>query len=132
MQQVWGQIWSLYYLEGKNWWLTKEQDKMVKTFQQQHQSVSALEEKLTGYFRLDSFNVSVGKISLSTVEALQAIGILNPKRPEVAQANMVFKKFGFMLIKSGARRAYLLPNNPPDNFKKLSATSSVQLAIPSL
>ena len=130
MQQFWAQNWSLY-LEGIPWWLTKEQDAMVKTFQQQHQSVSALEEKLTGYFRLDSLNVSVGKISLSTVEALQAIGILNPKRPEVAQANMVFKKFGFILIKSGARRAYILPNNPPDNFKKLGMTSS-QLVIPPL
>jgi putative DNA primase/helicase len=130
MQQVWGQIWSLY-LEGKNWWLTKEQDAMVKTFQQQHQSVSALEEKLTGYFCLDTLNVSVGKISFSTVEALQAIGILNPKRHDVAQANMVFKKFGFRLFKSGARRTYLLPNNPPDNFKKLGMTSS-QLVIPPL
>ena len=130
MQQFWVQIWSLY-LGGEKWWLTKEQDEMVKGVQEQHQSVSALEEKLVGYFCLDSLNLSIGTISLSTVEALQAIGIQKPSRMEVTQANMVFKKFGFIVIKSGARRSYLLPNNPPDNFKKLGMTSS-QLVIPPL
>ncbi len=131
MQQFWAQIWTLY-LGGANWWLTKEQDEMVKSVQMQHQTVSALEEKLVSYFCLDSLNQSFGKISLTTVEALQSIGIQKPSRPEVAQANKVFKQYGFVIIKSGSRRSYLLPNNPPDNFKKLSATPAlIQLAVPS-
>lgn len=86
MQQVFAQL-AVDYREGKQWWLTDDEQKMLDTLNSSHQAASVIEERI--HEAIDRKNLNSRSMTASRV--LQEIGIKFPSNAQAKEAGAVLR-----------------------------------------
>ena len=90
MQQLFAQV-AVDFANGEPWWLDRNEEKCLETYNQQHRAISAIHERV-----LDALDLErVGNPNLPAMTPtlfLQGIGIKNPTNPQTKECAAVFRQ----------------------------------------
>jgi len=113
MQQLWAQVWQLY-LDGLQWWCTKELETMLEERHDRHAEINPIHEMIAECFDIEKVEKSFDSKHYTATRILTECGIKDPKMSQVKFASEYLKRCGFVPIKSHgimgfwlAKRAFL-------------------------
>ena len=90
MQQVFAQL-ALDFDRGETWWLTPEEEKTLELRNKDHQTVSALHERLLDVVDLEKAKVS-NLPAMTPTEVLRAIGIDRPTNAQCKECGGILRE----------------------------------------
>ena len=106
MQQVFAQVHE-GRKNGNNWWLTPDEEKLLADWNDNHNSVSAIEELLLEKW---DFDLPEDKRKMmSATEQLQCIGIKQPTNPQTRECGQFSRKHFGEPRKTGGAMKWLVP-----------------------
>ena len=115
MQQLWAQVWELY-LNGNQWWCSKELDTLLAIQQKEHSEESPIGELIASVFnmeepvkRKDPYYIFK---HLSATEIVMECGINQPTKQNLRETRTFLEKHGFKCVQLKARGYWITTNRP--------------------
>lgn len=119
MQQVFAQL-AVDFRNGKEWWLTDEEEELLEKHNQDHRSTSVLRELLLNVIDLDE-PVDVDCPNASTTKIFQILDFKNPKNADAKELAGILREYfgepkkirGTMCWKVRFRHGVSFPTDKP-------------------
>lgn len=90
MQQLWAQL-KVDFDNGASWWLNKEQEKLLETFNSHHKVVSALQERIMSELDISRIDAP-GLKAFTATEVLAKVGIKLPTNGQSKECNAILRE----------------------------------------
>jgi putative DNA primase/helicase len=107
MQQLWAQLWS-YYLNGYQWWCSKELEQILVEHHDRHAEINPIHEMIAEVFDIEKIEKSYNFKHYTATKILTECGIKDPKMAQVKFVSEFLKKCGFNDIKSHGIKGFWL------------------------
>ncbi len=90
MQQVFAQL-ALDVESGKEWWLTKEEERLLEDHNSQHRSISLMRERLLDVIDLKKVG-EAGNTAIGTVDLLAKLGVTHPTNGDTKELTAILRE----------------------------------------
>lgn len=110
MQQLWAQVLSLY-LDGEQWWCSKELEQMLIERHQRHAEINPIHEMIAEIFNVDQVDKNINSKHYTATKILTECGIKDPKTTQAKIISEYLKQCGFLPIKSNGTVGFWLEKN---------------------
>jgi putative DNA primase/helicase len=90
MQQIWAEAYDLFR-QGESWYLTKEEDALLKRYNEDFQMVDPVEEKITFKYDWDLKDIDRRGVWKTATQVLEEIGVDRPTRADRNRAAAVIR-----------------------------------------
>jgi putative DNA primase/helicase len=111
MQQLWAQVFQLY-LDGEQWWCSRELELMLEERHERHAEISPIHEMIAEIFDVELVIKSIDHKHYTATRILQECGIKEPKQTQSKVVNEYLKNCGFVAIKSSGITGFWLKKRP--------------------
>jgi putative DNA primase/helicase len=111
IQQLWAQVWCLY-LEGVQWWCTKELETMLEERHDRHAEINPIHEMIAEVFDIEKVEKSFDSKHYTATRILIEAGIKEPKLGQTKFVNSYLKKRGFPYVQSYGSEGFWLIKRP--------------------
>jgi putative DNA primase/helicase len=92
MQQLWAQMYHLYQTETPVWWLSKEEEKQLELYNQNHLATSAIRQLMDGQLNFTPAPTGTRYSVVNALTILQALGKQNPTNSECKECAAVMRE----------------------------------------
>jgi putative DNA primase/helicase len=107
MQQLWAQVWCLY-IEGLQWWCTKELETMLEERHDRHAEINPIHEMIAECFDIEKVEKSFDSKHYTATKILTECGIKEPKMAQLKFVNEYLKRCGFLWTQCNGVRGFWL------------------------
>ncbi len=121
MQQVFAQL-ALDVAIGKEWWLTKEQERLLEEHNSQHRSISLMRERLLEIIDLAKVGQAENP-AIGTVDLLAKLGVTYPTNGDTKELTAILRELLGPSKSYGGKQKWRVPLRPPSNVFKVELGS---------
>lgn len=121
MQQVFAQL-ALDVESGKEWWLTKEEERLLEKHNSQHRSISLMRERLLEIIDLEKVG-EAGNPAIGTVELLEKLGVTHPTNGDTKELTAILRELLGPSKSYGGKQKWRVPLRSPSNVFKVELGS---------
>jgi predicted P-loop ATPase len=111
MQQLWAQVWQLY-LDGAQWWCSKELESMLEERHERHAEINPVHEMIAECFDIEKVTKSFDSKHYTATKILAECGIKEPKTSQAKIINEYLKSRGFSSVQCNGVRGFWLEKRP--------------------
>lgn len=121
MQQVFAQL-ALDVESGKEWWLTKEEERLLEEHNSQHRSISLMRERLLEIIDLDKVG-EAGNPAIGTVDLLEKLGVTHPTNGDTKELTAILRELLGPSKSYGGKQKWRVPLRSSSNVFKVELGS---------
>ncbi len=113
MQQVFAQL-ALDVESGKEWWLTKGEERLLEEHNSQHRSISLMRERLLDIIDLEKVG-EAGNTAIGTVDLLARLGVTHPTNRDTKELTAILRELLGPSKSYGGKQKWRVPfRSKPD------------------
>ena len=107
MQQVFAQL-ALDVESGKEWWLTKDEERLLEDHNSQHRSISLMRERLLDVIDLKKVG-EAGNTAIGTVDLLAKLGVTHPTNGDTKELTAILRELLGPSTSYGGKQKWRVP-----------------------
>jgi len=97
MQQLWAQVWQMY-LDGEQWWCSKELETMLIERHERHAEINPIHEMVAEVFDIEQIEKTFDSKHYTATKILTECGIKEPKQNQAKFVNEYLKQRGYLQV----------------------------------